>query len=405
MIHDRPPLQTRPLRSPPLQSAELARHYTAFVRPGRILLTGHSHQAWPDASRAGVLAAWTAAAEHVDGKWGPVFEQVARVQGYIADLIGGRPEDIAIDQNTHALVSRFLSALPLHRGRPHVVTTDGEFHSMARQLRRLGEDGVEITWVPAAPVATLAARLAAAIRPDTAALMASTVLFQTATRVPDLKVAVAAAHAQGAAVLLDAYHGFGAMPFRLEDFGDDPIFVVSGGYKYAQWGEGVCWMRVPPDCPLRPIYTGWFSDFEHLSAPRTDGLIGYGSTGASRFAGSTFDPVSFYRAAAVIDFFEAQGLDMPRLRALSLTQTDRLIAGLDADFEVLTPRDHALRGGFVAVRIPGASAIVDALRRRGIFVDSRADVLRLGPAPYVTFDDIDVAVDHLRALCQARRGT
>lgn len=397
MIHDRPPLPSQPL-----QSALLAPHYSAFVRPGRILLTGHSHQAWPDASRAGVLAAWTAAAEHVDGKWGPVFEKAERVKRYIADAIGGRAEDIALDQNTHALVSRFLSALPLHTGRPHLVTTDGEFHSMARQLRRLSEDGVEITWVPAAPVETLAERLAAAIRPDTAALLASTVLFQTATRVPNLPVAVAAAHAQGAAVLLDAYHGFGALPFSLDELGADPVFVVAGGYKYAQWGEGVCWMRVPPGCTLRPILTGWFSDFAHLSEPRGDGLIGYGDTGASRFAGSTFDPVSVYRAAAVIDFFEAQGMDLPRLRALSLTQTDRLIAQLAPHFEVLTPTEHALRGGFVAVRVPDASAIVDALRHRGIFVDSRADVLRLGPAPYVMLDDIDVAVDHLRALCQDR---
>lgn len=347
------------------------------------------------------MAAWTAAAEHVDGKWGPVFERVERVQRRIADMIGGRPEDIAFDQNTHALVSRFLSALPLHRGRPHLVTTDGEFHSIARQLRRLSEEGIEVTWVSATPVETLSERLAAAIRPDTAALLTSTVLFQTATQVPNLHVAVAAAHAQGAAVLLDAYHAFGALPFRLDELGADPIFVIAGGYKYVQWGEGVCWMRVPPGCTLRPVLTGWFSDFEHLSSPRKDGLIGYGSTGSSRFAGSTFDPVSFYRAAAVIEFFEAQGLDLPRLRALSLTQTDRIIAGLAPHFEVLTPHAHALRGGFVAIRLPGASAIVDALRHRGIFVDSRADVLRLGPAPYVTLDDIDIAVDHLRALCKA----
>ena len=365
-------------------------------------MTGHSHQAWPDVSRAGVLAAWTAAAEHVDGKWGPVFERVERVKHYIADMIGGRAEDIALEQNTHTLVSRFLSALPLHRGRPHLVTTDGEFYSMARQLRRLGEDGVEVTWVPSAPVATLAERLAAAIRPDTAALLASTVLFQTSTQVPNLPVAIAAAHAHGAAVLLDAYHAFGALPFRLDELGTDPIFVVAGGYKYAQWGEGVCWMRVPPGCTMRPVLTGWFSDFEHLAGPRNGGLIGYGSTGASRFAGSTFDPVSVYRAVAVIDFFEAQGMDVHRLRALSLIQTDRLIAGLAPHFEVLTPTEPALRGGFVAVRVPEASAVVDALRHRGIFVDSRADVLRLGPAPYVTLDDIDVAVDHMRALCKAQ---
>lgn len=372
------------------------------MRPGRILLTGHSHQAWPNAARAGQLQAWHDAAEHVDDKWGAVFEQTARVQRYVADRIGGRPDDIALAPNTHALVARFLSALPLGE-RPHLVTTAGEFHSMSRQLARLEEAGIAITRVPVEPLATLSARLAAAVEPRTAALLASSVLFKTSAVVPALPVAVAAAHAVGAAVLIDAYHAFGAMPFTLSDYGADPIFVVAGGYKYAQWGEGVCWMRVPPGCTMRPVHTGWFSDFANLDALQGGGPIGYGPTGATRFAGSTFDPTSFYRAAAVIDFFEREGLTLPRLRALSLQQTGRLIARLLPDFAVLTPLEDARRGGFVAVRVPDAARVVAGLRRRGIYVDSRADVVRLGPAPYVALHDLDVAVDHLRELCHIGR--
>jgi kynureninase len=250
------------------------------------------------------------------------------------------------------------------------------------------------------PIATLSARLAEAITSNTAAVLASTVLFQTATRVPDLSIAVQAAHDRGAAVLLDAYHGFGAFPFCINDYGVDPIFMVSGGYKYAQWGEGACWMRVPPKCTLRPVFTGWFSDFEHLASPRSNGLIGYGRTGADRFAGSTFEPTSWYRAAAVIEFFEAQRLTLPRLRALSLQQTAHIIDRLAPHFELLTPTAPERRGGFVAVRTARAGELVQTLRQRSIFVDSRADILRLGPAPYVDLGAIDVAIDHLLAVCQ-----
>ena len=56
------------------------------------------------------------------------------------------------------------------------------------------------------------------------------------------------------------------------------------------------------------------------------------------------------------------------------------------------------RGGFAAVRIAGASRIVEALRARGIHTDARGDVLRLGPAPYVTDDEIDRAIAELRSL-------
>ena len=53
------------------------------------------------------------------------------------------------------------------------------------------------------------------------------------------------------------------------------------GYKYAQFGEGLCFLRVPPGCQLRPADTGWFADFAHLAGPR-DGRVDYGE-GADRF--------------------------------------------------------------------------------------------------------------------------
>ena len=57
----------------PIDPHSLRPHYRAFLREGRVLLTGHSHQAWPDVAREGMLAAFDAAAEHVDDKWGRVF--------------------------------------------------------------------------------------------------------------------------------------------------------------------------------------------------------------------------------------------------------------------------------------------------------------------------------------------
>ncbi|MEQ8983161.1 MAG: kynureninase, partial [Deltaproteobacteria bacterium] len=51
-------------------------HYRRFLdarAEGEVLLTAHSHQAWPDVSREGQLAAWDDAARWVDGKWSHVF--------------------------------------------------------------------------------------------------------------------------------------------------------------------------------------------------------------------------------------------------------------------------------------------------------------------------------------------
>ena len=63
-----------------------------------------------------------------------------------------------------------------------------------------------------------------------------------------------------------------------------------------------------------------------------------------------------------------------------------------------TPREETRRGGFVALRVKGAAHIVATLRKRGVYVDSRGDILRLGPAPYTTDDEIDRACYELRPL-------
>ncbi len=175
--------------------------------------------------------------------------------------------------------------------------------------------------------------------------------------------------------------------------------MTAGGYKYAEFGEGVCWLRVPTGSTLRPLYTGWFADFGALSGTQ-GGRVAYGPGGA-RFAGATFDATPFYRAHAVLRHWHRFGLDVARLRAVSTRQTRRILEGLDAAGHagaVVSSRDDARRGGFVAVRAPGADAIVKRLRAEGVLVDARNDVLRLGPAPYLTDDEIDRGV---RAVARA----
>ena len=151
----------------------LAAHYARFRVGERVLLTGHSHQAWPDVAREGVLEAWDDAARDVDDKWAAAFAKAERVRAGFAALLGARPGEVALGQNTHELVTRFLSALPLAE-RPRVITTDGEFHTLRRQLDRLAETGhVALAKVAAEPARTLAERLAAAVDERTAAVMVS----------------------------------------------------------------------------------------------------------------------------------------------------------------------------------------------------------------------------------------
>src|SRR5436190_849054 len=103
-------------------SNPLAVHYSRFRVAERLLLTGHSHQAWPDVGFEAQQRAWLDAAELVDDKWPRAMEQAAKVKAGFARLLGDDPENIALGQNTHELVTRWLSALPILK-RTRIVTT------------------------------------------------------------------------------------------------------------------------------------------------------------------------------------------------------------------------------------------------------------------------------------------
>jgi selenocysteine lyase/cysteine desulfurase len=372
----------------------LARHYSRFRVGERMLLTGHSHQAWPDVGFEAQQRAWLDAAEYVDDKWDHAAAQANRVRAGFARLVGDTPANIALGQNTHELVTRWLSALPF-RQRQRLVTTDGEFHTIRRQMDRFADEGIEVKKVSAHPVDTLSDRLAREVTDRTLAVLISSVLFETSAIVPGLDRVAATCAMHGTELLVDAYHHLNAVPFDLTSMGLRGAFVTGGGYKYCQLGEGNCFLRVPDGCRLRPILTGWFAEFESIEDTGRQRVTF--ANGAAAFAGATYDPTSHYRAAAVFDFHQQQGLDPEELRRISQRQVGILISAfeqLDLPRSVahVEPMPLDQRGGFVAIRTPQARELARRLRERDVFVDARGEVMRMGPAPYLRDDQLTDAV-------------
>ena len=379
------------------------RAYTAFVKPGRILLTGHSHQAWPDAARDAQARYFDDAATYVDDKWEKVVFPKMDAVGRRILLRMGLPETDAITfgKSTHELVFRLLSAFGFN-DRTRVVTTSSEFHSLHRQLTRLSEEGVRVEFVDAQPRAALVDRLLAAVTPGTTLLALSAVLFEDAYVVPRLPELLKRAAQVGAQVLLDGYHAFNVVPLH---YGEhlDHVFVTAGGYKYAQFGEGLCWLRIPRHCTLRPVYTGWFADFDAVARPRAP-HVGYGD-GGTRFNGATFDASAVYRAEAVLDHWDHFGFSLHALRELSLQQTRAILElfkrhGVTG---VVTPEEDTFRGGFVSVQVPNAGAVVEALRKKNVWVDARGTLLRVGPSPILSPGELELGVNTVAQAIQESR--
>lgn len=368
-------------------------HFSRFfgAAPGRLHFAAHSHHPWPDASYAGHERAWLDAARWADLKWDWVFEElVPRAQAHVARVLSlPNPRTLAFAPSTHELVMRLLSCLP----RPlRVLTTDGEFHSFARQLSRLEEDrAAQVTRVPVEPFATFTQRFAAAAaRGGHDLVYFSQVFYNTGYAPADLPALVAAVKDDAVPIVIDGYHGFMAVPTDLSALAAR-AFYVAGGYKYAMAGEGACFMHCPPGFAPRPVDTGWFASFGTL-AQAQGGTVPYAEGGA-RFLGATFDPTALYRLVAVQDWLQSLGVGVAQIRAHVLDLQRRFLAGRDgagalAGLELLSPGD-AERGNFLVLRDARAQSLHDALLKNDILVDCRADRLRIGFGLYQDAPDVD----------------
>ena len=377
----------------------LSKYYKDFKVTERILLTGHSHQALPDCAKDGIIECWNDASALADDKWEKVFAIADEVRGCIAGLLDDDKDNIVLGQNTHDLILRFLSALDF-KNRTKIITTDGEFHTIRRQLDRLNQGYLDIIKVKRDPVDTLAERIIDEVDDNTSAVMVSKVMFQDASIVSGLSEVEDVCTKHGAKLLVDVYHVLNAIPFSIKEENLNNSFLVGGGYKYLQLGEGNCFMRIPPNEVFKPIITGWFAEFAHLSEKKVPGEVLYGEKRWA-FEGSTYDPVSHYRAVKVFEFFKEHKLTPELLREINNYQKELIeseIKKLDLNPAKIMITDVKERAGFMTFLTPHAGIISKELRKHDVLTDFRGDYLRFGPAPYLNDNQLKQAIHFLKDI-------
>lgn len=358
--------------------------------PGRLHFAAHSHHLWPDASFDGQQQAWQDAAVLADHKWdkimGPIWQEA---QGHItAELNLPDPSTLAFAPNTHDFLLRIVSAIEIRPVR--ILSTDGEFHSFRRQAARWVEAGdVVLTSVPARELAQQARVGAYDL------IFASHVLFNSGEILDDIAALADIANPDGPWVVIDGYHGFMAIETDLSQVADQ-IFYLSGGYKYAMAGEGVCFLHAPPGFAPRPSVTGWYAAFDDLALP--PGEIGYATDGR-RFLGSTFDPSGLYRFNAVQQMLTREGLSTHIISDhVAKLQKQFLDSNPLAEMELINPVGADLHARFLAFRSERVPALHATLESNAVVTDVRGDVLRIGFGAYHDEDDVDRLVKKIRDI-------
>lgn len=384
-------------------------HFSRFLSAagGRLHLAAHSHHAWPDVTEAAHMRAWRDAVALADRKWEKIFgDVIPAFQHHVARHLNlSDPAAIAIGPNTFDFVRRLLSCLPA--GRPaRVLTSDAEFHSFARQVARLEEEGVlDVTRIAAEPFGTFEARFrSAAAAGGHDLVFVSQVFFDSGYAIEDIAGLVGSVPDSRTLVAVDGYHGFMALPTDLSAV-EARAFYLAGGYKYAMAGEGACFMHCPPGYAARPPDTGWYAAFGSLA--QTADRVAY-APGGGRFLGATFDPSGLYRFNAVMDWLGGLGLSVgdmdTHVRGVMIDFVKALkaepVEGLDPEDLLRLPGRDAC-GHFLTFRTPRAGAIQERLMAEGVIADRRGDRLRLG---FGLYHDAAECPAYVARIADALRG-
>ncbi len=272
-----------------------------------------------------------------------------------------------------------LNALTASSKKPlEVLATTGEFTSTQVILEQYSAAG-RIRVCRAAPDAEGYFALPAlvdAVTPGTGLVVVSEVMFQTGQWLRSLDQLADACHAQGARLLVDAYHSVGAVPVDVRRMRAD--FMTGGCYKYLRGGPGAAFLYLSPavlEAGLVPFDAGWFAlrpDHAPGDFSRTALL-----PGGDAFLQDTPDVLPWYQARSGLEFTLEVGVN--RLRAYALEQLRFLRSALE---DAGVPRVHGAddeHGAFLVVRHAKAALLAEALREQKIVVNARGQCLRLCP--------------------------
>ncbi len=310
--------------------------------------------------------------------WGEIAAQRAR----FARLIGADAHEVALAASVSAALTAVSSALD-YGARNRVVAADLDFPTLAYQWLAKRGDGVELAFARSDDRVGVPLERFERLIDERTALVATSRVFFTSGYIQDVRALAELAHAHGALLLMDDYHGTGQVPIDVKEAGVD--ILVSGGLKWLLGGPGLAYIYVRDDLigRLEPRMTGWFAH-EHQFTFEVENLTF--ARDARRFQSGTPAMAAVYAGRAGLELVAKIGSERLRQRTLDLA-ADVIRRAQDAGYTVRSPLDDAHRSGIVTLAMDDPAAAVAHLARHDIIVDHRPGLLRISPYFYNTVED------------------
>ncbi|MFC7068978.1 kynureninase [Halobaculum lipolyticum] len=413
------------------ESDPLAGYRDHFAVPeGERYMDGNSLGLAPDTALATlerVVDEWRDLAirgwEAADPDW---FHYGEHLGDLLAPLVGADPDEVVVANSTtvniHTLIGTFLDTLPgtpagpdPSADPPAVLVNDLDFptdhYAIRAQLRQRGLDPDEqLVAVESRDGRTIDEADVEAVlreRDDVGIVFMPSVLYRSG-QLLDVDRITAAAHDHGALAGFDCAHSVGAVDHALGDAGGDDEgadFAVWCSYKYLNGGPGATAGLYVHERHhgTTPALAGWWGNDKATQFEMRHTYDHAGTAGAWQIG--TVPMLSSAPIEGAVELIREAGIE--RVREKSLALTDYLIELVDErlgdDFSVGTPREHARRGGHVAIEHPEGFRVSEALRDRDVVVDFRPpNVVRVCPAPlYTRFEDVYRVVETIEGIVDA----
>jgi len=311
-----------------------------------------------------------------------------------AKLIGAKPEEIALVENTSVGLNIAANGLHYKKG-SKIVTTDLEYPSVVYPWLRKSL-GVKVHYVKNVDGKISLEDIEKAVDNKTVALAVSHVEYVNGFR-HDLRALSEIAHKHGACLIVDAIQSAGTMPIDVKR--DDVDFLATACYKWLLSPPGAGYFYVKKELieKVEPSFVGWasvkpqvfetvdFWDIWKLDLSET----------ASRFEVGSPSIVSFLGAKEAIRMLLSFGIENVQKRILELTEY--LIKAVEAfGLKLQTPKEGQYRSGIVNFKIDKPKEKAENLKQKGIIVSARANGIRVSPHFYNTEEEIDQLISEIK---------
>lgn len=327
------------------------------------------------------------------------FKQVPhRLRACLAGLLNAEPEDIVLANSASYGLHLIANGLDLAAG-DEVVVAQNDFPSDVLPWLRLKGDGVSVRLVEPAGEVLTPEEVEAALTPRTRVLCLTWV-HSFSGQILDVMKIGELCRSNGTWFVLNGSQGVGSIPISVRELPVDALISVGFKWLCGPYGTGFCWLRPELFEQVEPKKLYWLNAMsaDELSAERLDlEAISPSRVGRHDIFG-TANFFNFVPWAAAVELILERGVQP--IFEYDQALVARLLEGLPDSFDVISGRDPGARSSLVVVEPLETSAeeVLARLEDRGIICAHRRGRIRISPHLYNTEDDIDRALEILRAV-------